>query len=251
MDNDPRTTPSAFLELSNLVYRSDTYEEIYQAVCDAAPRLVTGCDHASLMLRQHGSLITAASNDDVARLVDEMEREIGAGPCVDAIVDDAPQIDADLTKSQVWPLLSTRVLESTPVRGMAGFRVLVDNRKVGALNLFSDTPHALTAQSVNEAAVLAAFTSVALMAASRDEAATTLRAGLESNREIGKAIGLLMAFHKISDDDAYEMLRRTSQDMNIKLAHVAAEVVKNHHAAPALARGQDPSAGRDPAARPA
>ncbi|PRZ43904.1 GAF domain-containing protein [Antricoccus suffuscus] len=248
MDNEPRTTPSAFLELSNLVYGSDTYEEIYQAVCDAAPRLVTGCDHASLMLRQQERLITAASSDDVARLVDEMEREIGAGPCVDAIVDDAPQIDADLTQSQVWPLLSARVLERTPVRGMAGFRVLVDNRKVGALNLFSDTPHALTAQSVNEAAVLAAFTSVALIAASRNEAANTLRAGLTSNREIGKAIGLLMAFHKISDDDAFEMLRRTSQDLNIKLTQVAAEVVNNHRAAPA--RGQDPSVGKDPAARP-
>ena len=244
-----RLAPTVFRELSNVVYASDSYEEVYEAVCSAAPRLITGCDHASLMLRQHGRLITAASNDDVARLIDEMERELGTGPCVDAVLDDVPQIDADLTQSRVWPLLSDRVLERTPVRGMAGFRVLVDNRKVGALNLFSDTPNALTAQSINEAAVLAAFTSVALMAASRDEAANTLRAGLESNREIGKAIGLLMAFHKVTDDDAFEMLRRTSQDMNIKIVHVAAEIV-NHHRAAAPARGQDPSAGKDRATRP-
>lgn len=249
MDNDPRTAPSVFLELSNLVYASDSYEDIYEAVCSAAPRLISGCDHASLMLRQNGRLITAASSDEVARLIDEMEREIGTGPCVDAVLDDNPQIDTDLTQSQVWPLLSEMVMQRTPVRGMAGFRVLVDNRKVGALNLFSDKPHALTAQSINEAAVLASFTSVALMAASRDEAANTLRAGLESNREIGKAIGLMMAFHKVSDDDAFEMLRRTSQDMNIKIVQVAAEIVNHHRTLPT--RGLDPSARKDPATRPA
>ena len=59
----------------------------------------------------------------------------------------------------------------------------------------------------------------------------TLRDGLQSNREIGKAVGLLMAFHQISDDDAFGMLRKASQDMNIKLADVARQVVDHHRAA--------------------
>ena len=49
--------------------------------------------------------------------------------------------------------------------------------------------------------MLASFVTVALLAANERKTAQTLRAGLASNREIGKAIGLMMAFHKISDDD--------------------------------------------------
>ena len=39
-----------------------------------------------------------------------------------------------------------------------------------------------------------------------------------------------MAFHKITDDEAFDMLRKASQDMNIKLAEVAREVVAHHNA---------------------
>ncbi len=77
--------------------------------------------------------------------------------------------------------------------------------------------------------MLASFVTVALLAAHERKAAGTLRAGLASNREIGKAVGLMMAFHKITDDEAFAMLRKASQDMNIKLAEVARQVVAHHN----------------------
>ena len=42
-------------------------------------------------------------------------------------------------------------------------------------------------------------------------------------------MGLMMAFHKITDDEAFEMLRKASQDMNIKLSEVARQVVEHHN----------------------
>ena len=74
-------------------------------------------------------------------------------------------------------------------------------------------------------AVLAAFASVAVAAAENHERAEQLQQGLESNREIGKAIGLLMAAHKVSADEAFQLLRTTSSQMNIKLAKIAARIV--------------------------
>jgi AmiR/NasT family two-component response regulator len=46
-----------------------------------------------------------------------------------------------------------------------------------------------------------------------------------------------MAFHKINDTAAFDLLRKASQDMNIKLAEVAREVVGHHntgHPAPRI-----------------
>jgi AmiR/NasT family two-component response regulator len=115
------------------------------------------------------------------------------------------------------------------VRAVAGFRIIAGDQKIGALNLFSDQANGMSAASADQAIVLAAFASVAVSALHGKKEARTLAAGLESNREIGKAIGLLMAFHKISDAAAFDLLRKASQDMNIKLAEVAREVVAHHN----------------------
>ncbi len=223
------STADAFAALAQLVYATHDFALVYDAIVTAAPRLVEGCDHASLMLRRDDRFETAAASDDVARRVDEFERELGEGPCLDAIVDEAVYHDADLTDGSPWPRLTERVLARTPVRGMAGFRLRAGEQKTGALNLFSDQAGGLTSEGVNQGIVLASFITVALAASHERKAAETLKAGLRSNREIGKAMGLMMAFHKITDDEAFEMLRKASQDMNIKLSEVARQVVEHHN----------------------
>ncbi len=228
-DADPA---SVFRHLARLVYDGDDYGEMYQAICDAAVRLVDGCNHASIMIEQKGRIQTAAATDDTARYVDRLEREIGEGPCLDAIHEETAQLDDDLSRTSTWARLRERVVDETPVRAMAGFRLVVDDRKVGALNLFSDTPHGLTETSVDQAVVLAAFATVVLVAAAHEEQARTLRDGLASNREIGKAIGLMMAFHRVDDEQAFDILRKASQDMNLKLSEVAGQIVDHHNQRP-------------------
>lgn len=229
-DNDPvPPEPAAvFARLADIIYAQNDYDGVGTAVCVAAPLLVPGCDHASLMLRQGGRFPTIASSDEVARRIDEFERSLGEGPCIDAIEDEAAQIASDLASTTQWPRLTRAILEHTPVRAAVGFRLVVDGRKVGALNLFSDTPGAFAGHATDQGAVLAAFAAMALRALAYEERADTLRRGLENNREIGKAIGLLMALHRVSDEEAFDLLRRASQDMNVKLADVARRVVNLH-----------------------
>nr|WP_239579359.1 GAF and ANTAR domain-containing protein [Microlunatus panaciterrae] len=220
-----------YARLAEIVYSEGGYDEILQGVCDAARQLVDGCDHSSIMLRRSEGFVTVASSDEVGSMIDAIERAVHEGPCLDAIEDNPIQLDTDLTKS-TWPRLAARVLVETPVRGAAGFRLLVGGNKVGALNIFSDTAGALTAESVNQGSILASFVSVALTAAAEQREAETLRTGLASNREIGKAIGLLMAFHKIDDQAAFALLRKTSQDLNMRLTEVARQVVDHHNTRP-------------------
>ncbi len=228
----PPELVSTFRTMAEIVYSGESFDAVQDALCRSAVEFVDGCDHASLMLRRGGRTHTAAASDDVARHVDELERELDQGPCLDALDDDEPDqhICSDLTTGCQWPELARRILEETSVRGMAGFRIRQEGAKVGALNVFSDTEGALSEHSLEQAALLAAFASVAIAALERGEEAVTLRRGLESNREIGKAIGLLMAMHTIDDEQAFAMLAKISQDLNVKLADVAARVVAHHRA---------------------
>lgn len=222
---------TTFRSLAQVVYSSESYDSVYDDICMAAVALVDGCDHASLMLRdRHGRLGTVGSSDEMAQAVDALERKHDEGPCIDAIDESAPDehLCPDLAQSGRWPRLTEHLLAETTVRGVAGFRIRQEGERIGALNAFSDTPGALDEHSMHQMSLIAAFASVTLAALERGEEATTLRRGLESNREIGKAVGLLMALHSIDDARAFEMLAKVSQEMNIKVAEVAAQVVRHH-----------------------
>jgi AmiR/NasT family two-component response regulator len=58
-----------------------------------------------------------------------------------------------------------------------------------------------------------------------DAKAEHLQLALGHSRDIGAAVGILMAHHKMQQVDAFELLRSTSQDQNRKLYELALEVV--------------------------
>ena len=231
---DPATV---FAALAEIIYQGSDAKEMYAAICIAATLAIRGCDHASLLVRESDRYVTVGASDRLARRIDELERRAGDGPCIDAIEGETPQIDTDLTTPSLWPKLASVLVAETPVRGAMGFRLLIDKRKGAALNLFSDTPNLFDAEAAGRAAVLASFASVAINAVAKGEDAASLRRGLLSNREIGKAVGMLMLLHEMTEDQAFDLLRRHSQDLNIKLAEVAQAVIEN--------RGRLPSNGED------
>jgi hypothetical protein len=221
---DPATV---FAALAEIIYQGSDASEVYAAICVAATLIVSGCDHACLLVHRDGRYVTVGASDRIAQRIDDLERIAGDGPCVDAIEEETPQIESDLTRPNQWPRLAARLVAETPVRGAMGFRILVDRRKTGALNLFSDTPNAFDSNAAGQAIVLASFASVAINAIAQGEDVATLRRGLLSNREIGKAVGMLMMLHGFSERDAFDVLRRYSQDLNIKLADVARTVIEH------------------------
>jgi hypothetical protein len=231
---DPATV---FAALAEIIYQGSDANEMYAAICIAATLIVRGCDHASLLVLRNDRYVTVGASDQLAQRIDDLERRAGDGPCIDAIEEETPQIEADLTTPNSWPKLAAALLAETPVRGAMGFRLLVDKRKGAALNLFSDTPNMFDDESAGRAAVLASFASVAINAAAKGEDAASLRKGLLSNREIGKAVGMLMLLHDMTEEQAFDLLRSHSQGLNIKLADVAREVIEK--------RGQLPSSGEN------
>ena len=225
----PGEATQAFASLAEVVYTGSSSQEVLDAICRAAVDIVPGADHACIsVLEKDQQLRTRAANDDIARLMDRLESEAREGPCLDSIVEDSVQRDEDIASSSTWPALAQLTLSRTPIRGMLGFRLQQGAGGRSALNIFSDTPRALTEESVSIGAMLAAFTSVALAAAEHQTSVENLRRGLESNREIGKAVGLLMAAHSVDDEEAFAILRSASSRTNTTLAAIAEKINAAH-----------------------
>jgi AmiR/NasT family two-component response regulator len=81
------------------------------------------------------------------------------------------------------------------------------------------------------ALLLAAYASLAVAdtaAVSRSELTVTqLRRAIASRDVIGQAKGILMERRGLTADEAFDTLRRTSQELNIKLRDLASTLARN------------------------
>jgi ANTAR domain/GAF domain len=223
--SDDAAVAGSFNALAAALRAGTPGDDEYQAIAEWSVRLVPGCMHASLSALRDGKFVTLGASDDVAHQIDDLERQVGEGPCLDAILEERPQHDPDITDHATWPELAKRAMAETPVRSMLAFRLVHDGAKSGALNLFGDTPNALGEESVAQGTIMSAFASVAIAMAQERRRASNLELALDTNREIGKAVGLLMAEHNIGSEQAFEILRHASQSMNRKVRELAREIV--------------------------
>ncbi|HEX7187601.1 MAG TPA: GAF and ANTAR domain-containing protein [Actinomycetes bacterium] len=223
---DQLTPQDQFAILAQQLRDGKTVEEVQQVVVQAAVTLVDGCDRAAIGLLDGDRFHSGAATDDVMRLIDELQNELGEGPCLEASTDQVVQVDNDIADGSRWPALAEVVLRRTPVRAMLAVPLVDDGRRHGALNVFADRPGAFDESSIGQAAVLASFASVAVAGARHSERAAQFEEGMATNREIGAAIGILMATHGISSDEAFAMLSQASQRLNRKLRDIATGIVR-------------------------
>jgi hypothetical protein len=197
-------------------------DELVHATLEQLP--VATC--VSVTVLRGGRFRTASSTDDVALQADALQYEIGSGPCVDAILDDNVYVTDDVAHDERWQQWGERVSAELGLRSVLAYRLtlLDESEAVAALNVYSDRPGAFDDHAIGTGLVLATHGSLLVTAQlARDKAANLLRA-MESNREIGVAMGILMHRHRLDREQAFAVLRVASQDSNRKLAEVASEV---------------------------
>ena len=93
---------------------------------------------------------------------------------------------------------------------------------MGSLNLYSMAADAFDDEDIAVGSILAAHAAVALAGATREE---QLEAKADTRDVIGMAKGMIMARQEVSDDDAFDILRRASQRANVKLREMADRIV--------------------------
>jgi GAF domain-containing protein len=225
------TPPEQFALLAQRLRDGKSPDEIQQIVVESSVQLIDGCDRAAIGVLDGEKFRSAAATDDVMRLIDELQDEVGEGPCLEASVDNVAQVDNDIATGSKWPRLAALVVARTPVRAMLAIPLIDEGRRAGALNIFSDRTDVFDDEAVETAAILAAFASVALAGASHAARADQLEVGIVTNREIGAAVGILMATHGITQEQAFDLLSNASQRLNRKLRDIATGIVRGDQGA--------------------
>jgi len=198
-------------------------QKTLQRIVELAVDNIDGCDHAGITVLHAGIFSTPAFSDEVPVAVDAIQYETGEGPCVDAIREHEVFRTGNMATETRWPKFSTRAQRETGVTSMMGFRLFVAGDTLGALNLFSKVADAFDDEASAAGSVFAAHAAIALSTALHDE---QMSQALASRDVIGQAKGILMAKEGVTADEAFDMLRRASQRLNMKLREVAEDIAR-------------------------
>ena len=131
----------------------------------------------------------------------------------------------DLATEARWPRYTAQMLSRTPVRSALGRCLVVDELVLGAMLLYSTEVEFFTDEICHFTAVYADHAAIALSRVAEHERAEHLERALQSNREIGVAVGILMARYGMTEQGAFDLLRVTSQHQHRKLREIAAETI--------------------------
>jgi transcriptional regulator with GAF, ATPase, and Fis domain len=212
----------AFAEIARALLAEGDVQHTLQKICDLAVETIDGCDHAGISFLRGRKVDTPAASDDVPRQVDMIQYEVGEGPCLDAIREHEVFETGDLGSEHRWPNFAARAQRETGITSMLCFRLFVAGDTLGALNLHSKAANAFGDESRRVGLVFAAHAAVALSNAIHGE---QMEEALRSRDLIGQAKGILMVREGVSAEKAFDMLRRASQRLNVKLRDVACGVV--------------------------
>ncbi|MFI6875619.1 GAF and ANTAR domain-containing protein [Streptomyces sp. NPDC050400] len=204
----------------------DSVDTTLDKITDAAVGLVDDCDAAGILTLRRGQVTTLASTDPLVDESDRLQEQLGEGPCFDAARIEHPVFRLrDLsTESVRWRAYAPKA-HALGIGSVMGFLLYTEDKdNLGALNLYSHRPGAFTDDSETAGWLLASHAAVAISGA-REHAG--LQQAIDTRHTIGQAMGILMAQHHIDEDEAFSVLRRYSQENNIKLREVARQLCEH------------------------
>jgi hypothetical protein len=223
----PAEFAALFADIGQQLNSEHDDKTVLDALSAMAAQTVPGADYAGITVgRGGGTFATVAATAEVVNVVNQIQYDLGSGPCVDAIVDHTMFKAADLRKDHRWPQFGHGAAEKAGILSMLSLRLYVetDDGAIAGLNMYSHSVDAFDESSEAIAVLLATHGALAVGKAAAQAKAANLLVALKNSREIGIAMGILMNQHHVTRDQAFNLLRITSQHTHRKVSDIATEL---------------------------
>jgi GAF domain-containing protein len=201
---------------------------------------------AGLMLvAPEGDLRVMGSSSEAMRLLELFELQSQEGPCLDCFRTAEPVLNQNLARSGTrWPRFAPEAL-AAGFRSVHALPMRLRGTVIGALNLFQFATGELRLADVEAAQALADIATIAILqhraALEAHILNEQLNHALNSRIVIEQAKGMVAERHGLDMEAAFAALRAHARNNNLRLADVAADVIRG--AVPAFEHRQTPPPG--------
>lgn len=216
-------------ELARLLQQEVTDSDLLLSELTAnAADALPGADHAGITVADRdGTVRTAASSPSrYPAVLDKLQQTHREGPCLSAAWQQHTIRIDNLAHHERWQAFCRDAVEQTPVRSILSFQLFANQKSMGALNFYAQQPAVFDDDAIEAGLILATHTALAWQLVRREE---QFRSALASRDIIGQAKGMLMERFKIDAVQAFELLKRLSQDSNTPVSRVARQLIESEH----------------------
>lgn len=166
------------------------------------------------------------ATDRIAREADDLQFELGEGPCIDAFLSGGPILADDLTAEPTrlrWPMF-TRAAADAGAAAIFAFPLQVGAIRFGVLDLYRRRAGRLPATELTDALVLGDAVTLRLLA-DRGGPDADADLGDDSRAVVHQATGMTMVQLDLSAEDGLARLRAHAYAAGRPLRDVAGDVV--------------------------
>ena len=225
----PDAVAALTTEIGGVLDSMEQVSDYLERVVHAVRRHVSGCDEVGVTILSADRPHTAAYTTVQTLEIDAVQYALDDGPCLDAARHRREnRVDDLLVDDGRWPQFARECREDG-MRSLLALPLVSGEECVGAINLYGWAPHAFDAFDASLVRVAASRCADAVVAVSALDGVRRLAGQLEqamaSRAVIEQAKGVIMAMRGVPEHEAFEVLRKTSQDRNIKVRDLAQQVV--------------------------
>lgn len=209
-------------ELARDIAAPRSLGELLNDVTAAAVELIPAADVAGvLLIKGGGDFESVADTDGLAAELDQLQHDFNEGPCHDAALKQTIVRTDDLRNEPRWPRYAPAAVERGVLSSLS-FKLYTAERTAGALNLFSFRPDVWDTEAETVGTVFAAHAASAIMAGRHGQ---HMQSALSTRDRIGQAKGIIMERYGVDELRAFDLLRRLSQESQVKLVDIAQRVI--------------------------
>jgi GAF domain-containing protein len=215
-------------ELQSLLLGTETLLGFLEQLAQLTARALPEGSSCGLTARQDSGPVTLAASDDWTSRVDRLQYDLGEGPCLETLATGKAHYIVDTGTEVRWARMC-RAAQEQGVRSCLALPLSSPIGLMGCYNFYSVRPGEFGEEDRGQLEVFAgnAAGAVALAVKLADQAKLSedLQQALTSRAVIDRAIGITMAQQCCDAATAFNILRRASQNRNIKLRELVAEIV--------------------------
>ena len=216
-------------DIGGVLESMEQVSDYLERVVHAVRRHVQGCDEVGVTILSAGRPHTAAYTTVQTLEIDAVQYALDDGPCLDAARRRREnRVDDLVVDDGRWPEFAKECRDDG-MRSLLALPLVSGEECVGAINLYGWAPHAFDSFDPSLVRVAASRCADAVVAVSALDGVKRLAGQLEqamaSRAVIEQAKGVIMAMRGVPEHEAFEVLRKTSQDRNIKVRVLAQQIV--------------------------
>lgn len=223
MNENATTLPMDLAVIAREIYaeRGDIHA-LAEAISTKAKQLMPTADGVSIVIANKETIERTVAIDDFAGTCDSLQMSLGEGPSLHSVTHHETVLMADVSRDVRWRRFA-QVASAAGAGAVLCLPFEAGANRTGTVNMYSHTLGGFDAQSKMIGGLFTAHAALTFIASRENE---QLHLAAESRDVIGQAKGMIMERFGIDADQAFALLRRFSQDSNIRIAVLARQVVE-------------------------